>query len=73
MKKKEVYISNNKYTNKVYILFIMFLVVMNVFLWTQNIYEEETNSKVKYEMVMEEDESKEYMSIRFIKIDENIN
>lgn len=72
MKKKEMEISNTEYRKKLGILFIMILVVMNVFLWTKDVSEEDNNSKVKYEMVMEEDESEEYMSIRFIKIDENI-
>ena len=45
---------------------------MNVLLWTEDICEQDNNSNKKYEMIMQEDESKEFMSISFKEIDTSI-
>lgn len=42
---------------------------MNVLLWTEDMCELDNNFNKKYEMIMQEDESKEFMSITFKEID----
>ena len=57
---------------KFYIFFVIYLVIMSVLIWTENICEQDNKSNKKYEMIMQEDESKEFMSISFKEIDTGI-
>lgn len=65
-------IINNKFIIKIVLVFIMSFIVTNAVLCVQDKNNEDVEQNEKYEMVIEEDESKEFISIRFIKKDENI-
>ncbi len=65
-------ITNNKFIIKIALVFIMIFIVTNVVLCVQDKNNEDVEQNEKYEMVIEEDESKEFISIKFIKKDENI-
>lgn len=65
-------IINNKFIIKIALVFIMIFIVTNAFLCSQEMKDENIDQNEKYEMVIEEDESKEFISIRFIKKNENI-
>ena len=54
-----------------YIIVISILLIANVFVWSYNISEENDIVANKYKMLTEMDESKEFMRIKFIQIDEN--
>ena len=65
-------ITNNKFIIKIALVFIMIFIVTNVVLCVQDKNNEDVEQNEKYEMVIEEDETKEFISIKFIKKDENI-
>ena len=54
---------------KFYIIFVIYLVIMNVLLCTEDMCDLDNNFNKKYEMIMQEDESKKFMSITFKEID----
>ena len=54
------------------IMVLLILLIMNVFIWIQDINKVDVQTEEKYKMVIEDDESKEFTSIYFIKIDEDI-
>lgn len=54
------------------IIILLILLIMNVFIWIQDVNKVDVKTEGKYKMVIEDDESKEFTSIYFIKIDEDI-
>lgn len=58
--------------NVICMIVLLTLLIINVFIWMQDVNKVDVKTEEKYKMVIEGDESKEFTSIYFIKIDENI-
>lgn len=58
--------------NAICMIVLLTLLIINVFIWMQDVNKVDVKNEEKYKMVIEDDESKEFTSIYFIKIDEDV-